>query len=104
MIVHKHAYGIEPRSETNSLLIQMRLEKPQMVTRSIRPGEKFAIVFFCTKDCDSHRLISAIRLAITRNEALQQSRPDALFLFARLPIHLPKTNTFPKRRTRLDEN
>ena len=66
MIIHKHAYGIKSRSETNSLLIQMRLEKPQMVTRSIRRVEKFAVVFFCTEDCDFHRLISAIRLAITR--------------------------------------
>src|SRR4029077_17563895 len=96
MIVHKHAYGIEPRSETNSLLIQMRLEKPQMVTRSIRRGEKFAVVFLCTKDCDSHRLISAIRLAITRNEASQQSRLDALFFIRALADSSSKDEHFFK--------
>jgi hypothetical protein len=43
----------------------MRLEKPQMVTRSIRRGEKFAVVFFCAEDCGVHGLISAIGLATT---------------------------------------
>jgi hypothetical protein len=79
MIVHKHAYGIEPCSETNGLLIQMRLEKPQMVTRSIRCAEKFAVVFFCAEDCDFHRLISAFALRSQENEAWQQLRVDAHF-------------------------
>jgi hypothetical protein len=44
----------------------MRLEKSQMVSRTIRRVEKFTVVLFGAEDCDFHSLISAIRFAITR--------------------------------------
>src|SRR5262249_28228629 len=87
LIIHKHADRIESRGETNSLLVQMRLEKSQLVTRSIRRVEKFTVVFFCAEDRDIHRSISAIRLAIT-TELKADNNCDSTphFLFAGLSI------------------
>jgi len=41
-----------------------------LVTRSIHRAEKFTVVFFRAEDCDLHRLLSAIRLVITRKVKL----------------------------------
>ena len=49
MIIHKHAYGFESRSETYSLLIQMRLEKPQFVTRAFAVLRNSRSYFFALK-------------------------------------------------------
>ena len=65
LIIDKDTDGFESRSEAYGFLIQMRLEKTQFVKRAICRVKKFAVVFFCTEDCDVHRLISAIGLATT---------------------------------------
>ena len=65
LIVYKHAHGLGSRGEAHSFLTQMWLEKTQFMARAIRRVEKFAVVFFCAEDCDIHRSISAIGLAIT---------------------------------------
>ena len=63
LIVYKHAHGLGSRGEAHGFLIQMRLEKTQFVAPAIRRVEKFAVVVFCAKDCDFHRLISASHFA-----------------------------------------
>ena len=72
LIVHKHAYRVKFTGESYSFLIQVRLEKTQFMKRAIRRVEKFAVVFFYAEDCDIHRSISAIGLAITTEVKLRR--------------------------------
>jgi hypothetical protein len=62
----------------------MRLEKTQFMKRAICRVEKFAIVFFYAEDCDIHRSISEIGLAITTELKLGRLRIDADFLIRAL--------------------
>src|SRR5215831_17511859 len=95
LVIHKHADRIESRGETSGLLVQMRLEKSQLVTRSIRRVEKFTVVFFRAEDRDIHRSISAIRLPIT-TELKPDDNCDStpIFLFAGLPMPLVRRTLF----------
>src|SRR5215467_2618025 len=103
LVIHKHAHRIESRGETSSLLVQMRLEKSQLVTRSIRRVEKFPVVFFCAEDRDIHRSISAIRLAITTELKRAPITTGLPFFIAGLADSSCKTNTFLSHRGGLDE-
>jgi hypothetical protein len=103
LIVYKNAHRLGSRGEAYGFLIQMRLEKTQFMKRAICRVEKFAVVFFYAEDCDIHRSISEIGLAITTKLKLGRLRIDADFLIRGLPIRRAKTNTFSNRRGDLDE-